>query len=101
MAMIYAGMPCSICASPIDPGESYVATTHFIPGDKDPLYRYSDASWFMLDHREVAAFQWKHSIALLDEHGIAGLSLSVWAAFTEQSVADIPPFSSRKMPARG
>src|SRR5215208_2156833 len=55
MALIYEGIKCSLCDSVIDLNGQYVATTHFIQDQNDPLWRHSDAAM------HYSCFQnWEH-----------------------------------------
>ena len=43
MALVYAGIRCSICDLVVDLHQPYFATTHFIGDHTHPLWRYSDS----------------------------------------------------------
>jgi hypothetical protein len=55
MALIYEGITCAICEKPLDIEGSFVATSHFIEEESDPLWRFSDAAM------HYSCFQaWEH-----------------------------------------
>jgi hypothetical protein len=58
MALVYEGMTCAICEHPLDIHGPFVATSHFIGDETDPLWPFSDAAMHYdcfqaWDHREA------------------------------------------------
>jgi hypothetical protein len=52
MALVYDNMPCALCGEPLNIDGPFVATTHFIEDESDPLYCYSDAAMHCSCFRE-------------------------------------------------
>jgi hypothetical protein len=55
VALVGDNPTCSICGHAIGPGETTVATTHFIDDEAHPLWKYSDS----IMHRECF-LTWPH-----------------------------------------
>ena len=63
MALVYEGIKCPLCGDIIDLKSRYVATTHFIADQNDPLWRYSDAAM------HYGCFQnWEHRTAFVAKY---------------------------------
>lgn len=67
MALIYEGMTCAICDQPLDIEGPFVATSHFIGDQNDPLWQFSDAAMHYdcfqkWEHREAFVKKYNETI---------------------------------------
>ncbi|MFK7789353.1 MAG: hypothetical protein AB8C95_07690 [Phycisphaeraceae bacterium] len=82
MAIIYKGIKCPICDETLDTKEKFVATTHFIGDEADPLWRYSDAAM------HYACFQeWKHRETFVEKYNNT-IGKIVWGNGTRHHMND-------------
>ena len=83
MALIIRGKStCAICGKILADGDELVATTHFIPNEDDPLWRFSDAGM------HYACFQeWEHREVFVSKYN-STIGQTVWGNGTRHHMSE-------------